>query len=65
MNKIPPAALTNEIAKSAAVQMSEYDYAQKKKRRRTDFVIAEVVPVSIVKEIVKHIPIGAGENENN
>lgn len=39
MNKILPAALTREIAGSAAVQMVEYDYAEKIKKRKENFDI--------------------------
>lgn len=65
MNKILPAALTREIAGSAAVQMAEYDYAEKMKKRKKTLDITACVPVSVVKEIVRNIPVGAGTNENN
>lgn len=65
MSKILPAALTKEIAGSAAVQIAEYNHAEKMKKRKECFNVAACVPVSIVKEIAWNIPAGAGVNENN
>lgn len=55
MNKIPPAALTNEIAKSAAAQMAEYNYAEKVKKcgKRPD--ITACVPKKIAEKAVRDI----------
>lgn len=69
MKIIMPATLTNEIAKSAAVQMAEFDYSEKKKAFiGVDLASGEsmtaFVPSSVVEKIVKSIPVGAGGDEN-
>lgn len=53
MNKIPPAALTNEIARSAAAQMAEYDHAEKMKKcgKRPD--ITNFIPRRIAEKILR------------
>ena len=63
MNRIPPAALTNEIAKSAAVQMAEHGIFIGVDLSSCNDVTA-YVPVSIVKEIAKKIPVGASREDN-
>lgn len=59
MNTISPIELTRDIAKSAAVQMAEYDYADKMKNcgKRPD--ITSYVPQKIVEKVVQDIPAGA------
>lgn len=55
MNKIPPAALTNEIAKSAAAQMTEYNYTEKMKKCGNRPDITAFVPQKIVEKTVQDI----------
>lgn len=57
MNKIPPAALTNKIARSAASQMAEHDHAKKGKKHK---VIA-CGSGSTFKEILRNMSVGAGD----
>lgn len=59
MNTISPIELTRDISKSAAVQMAEYDYADKMKNcsKRSD--VTACVPREIAEKAARDIPTGA------
>lgn len=59
MNTISPIELTRDISKSAAVQMAEYDYADKMKNcgKRSD--VTACVPRGIAEKAARDIPTGA------
>lgn len=59
MNRIPPAALTNEISKSAAAQMAEHDYTEKIKNCGGHLDITACVPKKIAEKAIRDIPAGA------
>lgn len=59
MNIISPTELTRDIAKSAAVQMAEYGYADKMKNCGERPDITTCVPRKIVEKATRDIPAGA------
>lgn len=59
MNRISPVKLTRDIAKSAAVQMAEYDYTEKMKNCGERPDITTCVPRKIVEKATRDIPAGA------
>lgn len=59
MNIISPTELTRDIAKSAAVQMAEYNYTEKMKNCGKRYDVTDLVPRKIAEKAARNIPTGA------